>query len=436
MKYIVFAVSVVTCFLPSIMADTLTLDVALVRALEHDERIEIQRRDVDIAGQEVSRAWTIVSPRLTVSGQYERPEEEIRREEQVVVPEDNWRATITASQPLFDGRVLPARRLGLALQEAEAFILARTIQGVLFDVTRLYYDVLSASKQVSVAEQTVALAREEVRRARARFEAGEARRTEVLRAEVDESRAIRNQVLARNAHALAQSELARRIGWAADEGFNVADPESGGEPFVLEAESSAADWYPAAYEHRYDLAGLRAQLRAAEEQHTVIRREAWPTLELQYNHRFVEPESFTTRNNFWEVAAVARFEFWDGGNRRISRRQQGERIVQSELRIADLEKAVQLEVQQARLELLTMRENIVSLRREVTLAEENYRTLSEQARVGLATSLDVSTALTALDSVRTELARAEYDLAVAHQRFLFVTGDFARDYVTVERKAD
>lgn len=434
MKHLLFTGLVMAGCLSSVMADTLTLDAALVRALEQDERIEIQRRDVAIAGQEVSRAWTIISPRLMVSGQYERPEEEIRREGQVVVPEDNWRATITATQPLFDARVLPARRLGLALEEAEAFILARTIQGALFDVTRLYYDVLSASRQVTVAEQTVTLAREEVRRARARFDAGEARRTEVLRAEVDEARAVRNQVLARNALALAQSELARRIGWAADETFDVTEPDA--EQPLLDEESTAADWYPSAYENRYDLAGVRAQLRAAEEQHTVIRREAWPTLELQYNHRFVEPESFTTRNNFWEVAAVARFDFWDGGNRRISRRQQGERIVQSELRIADLEKAVQLEIQQAWLDLQTMRENIVSLRREMELAEENYRTLSEQARVGLATSLDVSTALTALDAARTELAREEYDLAVAHQRFLFVTGDFAQEYVTVERKAD
>lgn len=410
-------------------AETLTLDEALQRALETDERIDIQRLDAAIAGQEVNRAWTILSPRLSVSGQYERPEEAIQRDEQIVVPEDTWRASITARQPLFDARVLPARRLGLALEEAETWHLARTIQGTLFEVTQSYYQVLSTQQQRAIADQTVALAREEVARATARFEAGEARRTEVLRAEVDEARAVRNRVQADNAYALAQSTLARQIGWTADATFTVEEPPAGPE---IDPDIPTTDWYAQAFEQRYDLTALQAFIRAAEEQLTVIRREAWPTLEVQYNHRFVDPESFSARNNFWDVAAVARFEFWDGGGRRISRRQQLDRVQQAELRVADLEKSIQLEVQQAWQDVITLRENLVSLRKEVALAEENYRTLSEQARVGLATSLDVSTALTELDAARTERVREAYNLEVAKQRLQFAAGGFASDYVQVE----
>ncbi len=413
----------------AVQAGTLTLDAALQRALETDERIDIQRLDASIAAQEVNRAWTILSPRLTVSGQYERPEDEILRAGQVVVPQETWRATITARQPLFDARVLPARRLGLALEEAETWQLARIIQGTLFDVTQHYYEVLSTQQQLSIAQQTVDLTREEVDRAQARFDAGEARRTEVLRAEVDEARAVRNRVQAENAYALAQSKLARRIGWAAAETFTVEEPATYPD---LDPEAVAADWYQDALTQRYDLSALRALIRASEEQLTVIRREAWPTLELQYNHRFVDPESFTARNDYWTAAAVAQFEFWDGGGRRISRRQQHDRMLQAELELADLEKSVQLEVQQTWQDLTTLQQNLASLRKEVTLAEENYRTLSEQARVGLATSLDVSTALTALDAARTELAREQYNLEVAKQRFQFVVGDFASDYIQVE----
>ena len=413
----------------SLVADTVTWDDVIRSALVSDERIEIQRRNVVIAGQEVSRAWTIVSPRLTASAQYDRPEEELRRDGQVIVPEDSWRATITARQPVFDGRVLPARRWGLALEAAEAHALVHTIQQSLFDVSRIFYGVLSAQKQVQIAEQTVDLAREEVARARARFDAGEARRTEVLRAEVDEARSARNLVLARNAFALSRSELARRVGWPTNRAFTLQAPEPGPEQ---EEAASVADLLEEALRQRHDVAALRRQVQAGWEEDTVIRREAWPTLELQFNHRFVDPESFSNRNNTWDIAAVARYEFWDGGSRRVSRRQQTERIQQAELRVDELEKNIELEIHQAWLDIHMLRENIASLRKEVTLAEENYRTLSEQARVGLATSLDVSTALTALDQARTDLSREAFDLAVARQRLEATVGAFARDYIDME----
>ncbi len=407
---------------------TINLEEAMTLALESEERIEIQRRDVTIAGQEVNRAWTIISPRLEATGRYDRPEEEIRRDDQVVVPEDAWRGTITARQPVFDGRVLPARRLGMALEESEFHELVHIIRTSLFDVTRIYYEVLRAQQQVEIAGQTVALSTEEVSRARARFDAGEARRTEVLRTEVDEARAFRNLVAARNEYQVAKSDLARRIGLPADHAFTVETPETVEDP----TSEVTHDLYMLALEERDDLAAARKRIRAGEEQRTVIRREAWPTLSVEYNHRFVDPESFSSRNNFWEVAAVARYDFWDGGSRRISRLQQEQRIEQSELRVRELEKLIHLEVQQAVLDLQTLRENLSTLHKEVDLAEENYRTLSEQARVGLATSLDVSTALNALDLARTELTRQQFDLEVAKQRLEAATGRFASSFIQVE----
>lgn len=405
----------------------LTLEEALGLALAMDERIAIQQREVAIATRETGRAWTILSPRVDVSARYERPEEELRRGDQVVLPEESWRATFTARQPVFDGRVLPARRLGVALESAEAHELVHTVRAVLFEVTQNFFEALRAAKQVDVSEQTLALAREEVSRARARFEAGEARRTEVLRAEVDEARAFRNLVAARNDYDLIKAELARSLGWPAHAAFSLHTPDASPGP----GRTHVTGLYEMALAQRDDLAAARRRMEAGREQRTVIRREYWPTLDLEYNHRFVDPESFTSRNNFWDVSAVARYELWDGGSRRISRLQQEERIEQARLRVEELERTIEVEVQQAWLAVQTLRENLATLRKEVDLAGENYRTLSEQARVGLATSLDVSTALNALDLAQTELARQEFDLEVAYYRMELVTGVFASTFIDV-----
>ncbi len=405
-----------------------TLDEALWMALESDERIEIQRREVNIAGKEVGRAWTLVTPRLEASGRYERPQESIETDTGVVLPDEAWGAVITARQPLFDGRVPSARRAGLALEAAEMEDLHFTIRSALFDVTSRYYDSLRALEQVRVSEQTLQLSEDEVARAKARFEAGEARRTEVLRAEVDQARAFRNLVAARNNLQLAISDMARRIGLPAHESFTVTAPEPAGDP----ASEDLNVLYLQALDRRNDLAAARRRERAADEERTVVQRQNWPTLEIQYNHRFVDPETRSQRNDFWDILAVARFDAWDGGARRITRLQQEERIEQARLRVRELEKTIELEIKQALLDLTTLRENLETTRKEVALAEENYRTLSEQARVGLATSLDVSTALNALDQARTEMARQQFDLETAKHNLHRVTGMFADHLIPTE----
>jgi outer membrane protein len=406
---------------------TLEWDQTLRMALEADERIEIQRREAVIAGEDVNRAWTIISPRLLANATYDRPDEEIRQEGEIIVPEDSWRVTLVASQPLFDARVLPARRLGLAIEAAELQLLAHAIRSSLFEVSTAFYGVLSAQKQLEIAEETQALAMREVERAKARFDAGEARRTEFLRAEVDEARANRNLVAARNALNVARSALARRIGLDADENFTVVAPPLSPDTELADLEQL----YLQALQDRNDLAAARLLVESAEENAVVIQRENWPTLDLQYRHHFVDPETLTSQNNAWDISAIARFEFWDGGSRRISRRQQEERIQQADLRVRDLEKTIQLEVQQALLDLRTLTENLTTLNKEVRLAEENYRTLSEQARVGLATSLDVSTALNALNQARTELARQEFDYEVAKQALQLALGRYADHLIEV-----
>lgn len=402
-------------------ARVLTLEEALWRALETDERIQIQREQIGIAGLEINRAWTIISPRFEARGSYERPETAIQFEGRDVTPEETWRGTFTATQPIFDGRVLSARRAGMALEGAEEYTLVQTIRASLFEVVRAYYETLRAQEQVRISELTRELASREVDRARARFEAGEVRRTEVLRAEVDESVARRNLITARNSLQLALSDLARRVDLPTDEPLSVDQPDAVPEPETAELHPL----YLRALEDRDDLAAARSQAEAAREERTVIRRDGWPTVSVQYNHRFIDPESFANRNNFWDVAAVARLEFWDGGSRRISRVQQERRIDQASLRVQELEKRIEIEVRQALLDLELLRENVETIEKEVRLAEENYRTLSEQARVGLATGLDVSTALNALDRARTELTQQQFDLEVAKYNLQLVIGRFA-----------
>ncbi len=77
----------------------------------------------------------------------------------------------------------------------------------------------------------------------------------------------------------------------------------------------------------------------------------------------------------------------------------------------------------------TCESTLDNLRKEVELCEENYHIIFERFKVGLATSLDVTDALTKLDSARTELTTTTYDYQVALLNLKKSIGLFAREYM-------
>jgi outer membrane protein TolC len=63
------------------------------------------------------------------------------------------------------------------------------------------------------------------------------------------------------------------------------------------------------------------------------------------------------------------------------------------------------------------------------LAQENFDITSKQYRVGLATSLDINTALNTLNQVRTQLIDQTYAYQVAILGLDRAVGVFAQDYL-------
>ncbi|GEM_PF-2732900 len=400
---------------------SITLDEALHLAVENDERIAVTEKEIRVAGLEKSRALTIVTPRADALGQYQRPKTDIPPS----VPEQTWRATFRVTQPLLDARVFPARKLGAELEGAAKENFAFTVRAALLQVVADYYNALRAREQIKVSEKTLELASKEVARAQARFKAGEARNTEVLRAEVDEALAQRNLAFARNDYQLILSQLGRRLGISASEPFEVVDPKEEGKALGEDLKKL----FDLALFRRNDLAFAKRQVRIATERRNVTSNERLPTLDLEYNHRFLDPDSNTNRNNFWELFVVANFDIWEGGQRTVTLKQQQLQIEQAQLRVRELEKLIETEIQQALLDLKLIEVTLKSVQKEVTLAQTNFDTLSEQARVGLATSLDVSTALTALDRARTELTRLLFQREVARRNLEAAVGVFADEIV-------
>lgn len=412
----------------------LTLDAAYRLALASDERIRIAERELRKAELLPWRAASLMAPRAEISASYTRAKDDLTFSrdaaggvggENVVRPEQAWQGELSATQPIFRPELLPTLRLGDDTVERRLDEYRFTIRDVLFGVGRAYYDVLRAGRLVEVSRRSLELAAEELEHARVRLRVGEVVRTDVLRAEVGVERARRDLVRNEGLLEASRRTLARLTG--AEEPLSLE--ESPPSPVT---EGDAEELIARAIEQREDLRAAEKAIRIAEAQRGLILARYAPTVEAEWRYPRIEKPTFSQPDEFWTLVLSFSVPLFDGGARELDLAEAGETVRQVRFERDRLRKDVELEVERALIDVRTLVASRDASGREVDLAEQEYAVTSKSYRVGVATSLDVSTALTNLDRARTNLANETYDLAVARLALERVLGSFGERYVEGE----
>ncbi len=413
---------------------TVPLEEAYQLAVVNEEQVAIAARELAKAQLLPWRAIALMTPRGEIGGAYGHNKDSIAfnapAEAQslfggssVIRPQDTWRATFSVTQPLFEPSFFPSWRLGKdAVREGEQryeFI----VREVLFGVAQAYYEVLRFRAQVTIAQDTLNLSSEELRRAKVRFRVGEVTKTDVLRAEVSVERAERALVVDQNRLKLARTVLARSIGLS--EVVGVMEPAASAF-----ASQEYAQLLEQAYSQRQDLRAQKLAIQVHQGRKNQVLARYFPKLDAQFQYPRLDPETFADQDEYWTLLVNLRWSIFDGGNREIDLQEANENLSQAKLRVGELEKKIWVEVREALLAVETLQTTLETLKKEVALAQENYDMTSKQYRVGLSTSLDINTSLNALNQVRTQLADQTYAYQVALLGLDNTVGVFAQDYVS------
>ncbi len=409
------------------------LEEAYQLAVVNEEQVAIAARELAKAKLLPWRAVALMAPRGEIGGAYSRNKDEIAFNappeaqnlfggSSVIRPRNNWLSTFQVTQPLIEPSFFPSWRLGKDAVREEKERYEFTIRSVLFGVAQAYYEVLRFEAQVKVAQDTLKLAQEELKRAHVRFRVGEVTKTDILRAEVAVERASRALVVDRNRLKLARTVLARTVGLS--ETVGVLEPTP---PQAVESDYTSL--LDQAYAQRQDLRAQNLAVRVARERKNLVLTRYFPQVDAQFSYPRLDPETFANRDEFWTLFVNLRWPLFDGGNRELDLLEANETLSQTELRVTELEKEIRVEVREALLSVETLHATLETLHKEVALARENYEMTSKQYRVGLSTSLDVNTSLNTLNQVRTQLIDQTYTYQIALLNLDNAIGVFAQDYL-------
>ncbi len=311
----------------------------------------------------------------------------------------------TISAPVFNPSLDASIDASRYKREGTGAEYEESLQQAKYDAINAYYSLIRNRNKAAVAKQTVKDYQGHLDNVKAQYNVGLVSNSDVLGADTSLADAQTDLVKVMNAADLAEASLNKIIAYPVQTAITTAEESLQYKPYDVSLEQAKAY----AMLHRSALVQSAMAVKAAEENLKSAKSGYLPTIGIEAGRGYTDSNGyFGTDVKSWHVGASATWKLWDGG------------ATQNKIKgaYADLEKAkeanlatvdkVNLEVQEAYLNLRTAEQTIQSTQTAVNEGEENFRIASLRYRAGVGTNLDVLDAETKLTESRNDYVDALY----------------------------
>ncbi|TAM61895.1 TolC family protein [bacterium] len=316
---------------------------------------------------------------------------------------------IALQYTLFDGGKTTSQAgqaaAGLAAVESQLRAAAGTTVQTVSDG---YYRLLEARQLAEVADEAVRVDQAHVKQAQQFLQAGTVARSDVLRAETtlgnDQVAAIRTH----NAADVAESALDDALAYPVTTHLVLTDTISESVPQIaLETLQQAAQ------ANRGELQAARYAIAAAHAALGVARSSTVPSLSLQASEGNAQPQIVSGYHAQFLLQLDAVWTLFDHGLTAGRIQEAQSQLGDAELAYRQAVQSVDLQVEQAYLDLQAARAGVDAAQRLVAFADENRRLAEERYKAGVGTAVELADAQLNATSAQQSLVKALGDQQTA-----------------------
>ncbi|HOJ60035.1 MAG TPA: TolC family protein [bacterium] len=419
----------------------LTLAQAVGIALEQNRLLGAVRFDREGAKQAIREAASAFWPQLSFQGTYRKSDSERYEMSTPQLPPDsplkdlfnfsdlgftgsNYENFIQLSQLIFDRSVIGQIKLANLQEEAAVWQTTGQEQAVVFQTVVAYLTVLQARELLQVQKQRLELAEKQLNTAQTNFDVGLRIRTDVLRAELTRSSAMRDVVSAEIALKNALVRLNQVLGLPIDQPIQV---EGGAletynpAPDILDRIRDSQRLFALAVENHpsIQVAGLLVQ--QSEETVHMARGEFYPRLSAGGRYGFNESQ-FDFDKEEWAIQAQVQIPIFEGFRKIAKVNRSKARLSAERQRYENTQRSVFTEVEEAALKLQEEQRNLEIAAKAELVAVENHQRFLNLYQEGLADSLDVTAALTELVEAQNNVVTTRYGFLARYAQLLSALG--------------
>ena len=419
-------------------AKRLGIDDAVSTALQKNPEILAAIQQIRLTRGQMVQVRAALLPTLQVNPGYNVQSDTLSNpgfDFGLVNNNQSWNVAIQINQNLWSGWKNQANFSAARLANDSAFYsLRQTIDKVVADTKKLFYDVIFNRALIRVREESVAVLQSQLQDQQSRFEAGTVPRFNVLQAEVALANAIPPVIQARNALRISQFALVKQLGldYPSDPALVPIDVlgQLDYDPIKIDLAKSVFT----ALTRNPSLKVQRQNILIGNEQLKAALSGFQPTLNATAGYQaFNVPTSSSLDDavNGLFFGVTGSWNIFDGlatvGATQAARAS----LQQSMINYDNGARGIELDVQRAVSNLIEAQEVIDSQRANVVQATEALRLSRERLDAGAGTQLDVLNAqVSLLQAQTTELeGRFRYITALAeYNRVLSLDTVYADTY--------
>jgi outer membrane protein TolC len=416
-----------------VTGEKLNLTQTIEAAIKANLRLQQSRDEVEAAQATKKARTTEFLPSLSTTYSYLRRNEPTIQalgvpgqgvQDVVINPEDEYNFVTSFSQPIFTGFALfnQYKIASLGLDVAE-FLEKITRQDVILDAKNAYYSVLKTQKLVDVARDTVRQIAAQKEVTQNMYKVGMSPLNDLLQSQVQLANAKQRLITAQNDLEIAKSQ------------FNTLLLRPVNTPVVVE---DILDYTPFEYDIDYCLSQAKTyrleievadlEVQIAEKDYNLTKRDFYPSVNLTgtYNLRGTDWDvnggEGIGQREFWDIQAVATWNFWEWGRTTYGVREKLSRLSQAKTRKEEIMVNIDLEVKEAYLRTIESERNITTIETAIEQANDNLRITEERFKEQVSTQTDVLVAQTLLTDTMTNYYNALYDFKIAKAVLYRATG--------------
>ena len=322
--------------------------------------------------------------------------------------------TLSGDQPIL-GLLHRSRDFSAAGSSAEASRAdeANSRSQIAEQVRTTYLRLFEAKAAVGIAEASIEQLQKQVQDAQARFNAGTITKADLLRFKTAVANAqqqrIQAETLALNARQTLLTLLARN---PEDNTIDFVEPVDLEKQTANPVPGSLDDLVNRALQNRPEVHRAAKQAESARANGQARMLELLPEVDVQAAYSNVRGQIFQPENSFF-VGVMTNWPFWTWGTRWYAARSAERQADAAESLREDTRKQVAYDVSSKFVQLQSQFVVVDVAQTAIASAEEAYRVTSAQVSAGTATTTDLLDAQSALTTAKLNLARAEYERAVA-----------------------
>jgi outer membrane protein len=305
------------------------------------------------------------------------------------------------------------------MNEAVGHQMDRTDQKIVFGVVTSYYEVLLASKELEVAEQSAKTAQSITDGSQARFDSGLTVESDLLTAKVRMAARQQEVIRARNTLEVARAQLNTAMGMPLDSPFQTTELLSDRtlpEPVLGEVEKQALA-------NRPDLKRITSEESAQRQSVSMAKSSFGPRVNAFAGWEMDNPTFVAGGGgNNWVGGIEVQFDIFQGGAKRAELSRQRaleEKVVAMKQAASD---AVRLEVRRAYYETDANRQQIEVARAAIAQAQESLRINQDRYDSGLTTITDLLGAEDAARRSQTDYWEAVYHFQTSYANLELASG--------------